>query len=92
MGNVVISPNINKERVRIDPNGNIINKDTKQIIERNEDNIQQSQQVQSPQPSQSSPLTIQQQIDEAKANLIKLEELKKLKIQQMKAELELLEK
>lgn len=33
MGNVVISPNIKKESVRIDPAGNIINPRTKQIVE-----------------------------------------------------------
>lgn len=32
MGKVVISPNIKKESVRIDPTGNIINAKTKQII------------------------------------------------------------
>lgn len=32
MGNVVISPNIKKESVRIDPSGNIINAKTKEII------------------------------------------------------------
>ena len=32
MGNVIISPNIKKESVRIDPSGNIINPKTKQII------------------------------------------------------------
>lgn len=39
-----------------------------------------------------SPLDIQAQIDQAKENLAKLEELKKLKIAEMKAQLELLEK
>ncbi|MCK9370990.1 hypothetical protein M0R04_13855 [Candidatus Dojkabacteria bacterium] len=33
MGNVVISPNIKKESVRIDPAGNVINPRTKQIIQ-----------------------------------------------------------
>lgn len=32
MGNVIISPNIKKESVRIDPSGNIIDPRTKQII------------------------------------------------------------
>ena len=32
MGNVIISPNIRKESVRIDPSGNVINPRTKQII------------------------------------------------------------
>lgn len=34
--NVFLSPNINKESVRIDPAGNIINAKTKEIIEKNE--------------------------------------------------------
>lgn len=53
---------------------------------------------QTPQPVYKAPqspvtnaLSIQEQIDEAKKHLEKLEELKKLKIAQMKAELELLE-
>ena len=33
MGNVVISPNIKKESVRIDPVGNIINAKTKQVVQ-----------------------------------------------------------
>lgn len=35
MGNVTISPNIKKESAFIDPNGNIIDRKTKQIIEEN---------------------------------------------------------
>lgn len=33
MGTVVISPNIRRESVRIDPSGNVINARTKQIIQ-----------------------------------------------------------
>ncbi len=32
MGNVIVSPNIKRESVRIDPGGNIINSRTKEII------------------------------------------------------------
>lgn len=32
MGNVIISPNIKRESVRIDPAGNIINPKTKEIV------------------------------------------------------------
>jgi len=35
MGNVILSPNIKKTSVRIDTSGNIIDKDTKQILEAN---------------------------------------------------------
>lgn len=36
MGNVVISPNIKKESVRIDIDGNIIDPRTKRVIEKKE--------------------------------------------------------
>lgn len=97
MGNVIISPNIKKQSDRIDPQGNIIDKRTKQIIEPvTPEYVPPAQPVEymSPQATKSpttSSLSIQEQIDEAKNNLLKLEELKKLKIAQMKAELELLE-
>lgn len=95
--NTIISPNIKKTSERIDPSGNIINPRTKQIVKPVEPEfvpptpeiIHTASPVEPPQLS--NPLSIQQQIDEAKANLAKLEELKKLKIAQMKAEIELLE-
>ena len=93
--NVVISPNIKRVTERIDTSGNVINPATKQIIIPNivetlspEDMV--PKEITQPVVS-SNPLSIQQQIDEAKANLLKLEELKKLKIAEMKAQLELLE-
>lgn len=93
--NVVVSPNIKRTSERIDPAGNVINPRTRQIVQPVEQPyIPPPEAPQAPTPiviPQSSPLTIQQQIDEAKANLEKLQELKKLKIAQMKAELELLE-
>lgn len=36
MGNILISPNIKKESVRIDTNGNLIDARTKQIVQKNE--------------------------------------------------------
>ncbi len=104
---VVISPNIKKTREYIDVNGNTVVPHTKQIIKSvNEDNYvptpEELKGITNPQPTTqpspeaqnapvSNPLSIQQQIDQAKENLVKLEELKKLKIAQMKMELELLE-
>jgi hypothetical protein len=97
MNNIVMSPNIKKVSERIDTKGNVINPVTKQVIvpnvieEINQEDM--TPKVVTPQPviPSSSPLSIQQQIDEAKANLVKLEELKKLKIAEMRAQLELLE-
>lgn len=97
--NVVISPNIKRVSERIDTQGNVINPATKQVIipnvveTVNQEDMQPKPVAQPIQQSvvSSSPLSIQQQIDEAKANLLKLEELKKLKIAEMKAQLELLE-
>lgn len=97
-GNVVISPNIKRVSERIDTFGNVINPATKQVIIPNvvetvsQEDMKPKTVAQSVVPHiQSNPLSIQQQIDEAKANLIKLEELKKLKIEEMKAQLALLE-
>ena len=97
---VVISPNIRKQSDRIDPAGNIINAKTKEIIqpvisEYVPPVITPTVAPEAPVTianTQSNPLSIKDQIDEAKANLAKLEELKKLKIAEMKAQLELLEK
>lgn len=93
--NTIISPNLKRISERIDPAGNVINPKTKQVIEPVEpEYIPPPEAPQAPMPivnAPSSPLTIQQQIDEAKMNLAKLEELKKLKIAEMKAQLELLE-
>lgn len=98
MNNVIISPNIKRVSERIDPSGNVINPVTKQVVIPNTPEYIPTVEDMTPktvvQPTlggASSPLSIQQQIDEAKANLLKLEELKKLKIAEMRAQLELLE-
>ena len=94
--NVIISPNIKKERERIDTKGNVINPRTKEIIKEEEKEFIPPQEAPQASPQAlntlDNPLSIQQKIDEAKENLAKLEELKKLKIAEMKAQLELLEK
>lgn len=93
----IISHNLKKTSDRIDPAGNIINPQTKQIIKAVElEYIAPTPTTAAPEapisvvPIQNSGLSIQQQIDAAKANLLKLQELKKLKIQEMEAELELM--
>lgn len=97
MGNVVISPNIRKQSDRIDPSGNIVNARTKEIIQPVEPAyvppVQETVEIpyKAPQAPTTNAISIQQQIDEAKENLLKLQELKKLKIAEMKAQLELLE-
>lgn len=95
MGGVVVSPNIKRESVRIDPAGNVINPRTKAIVTPVEVDVVSPVKVEevvetAPVPM-NSPLAIQQQIEDAKANLAQLEELKKLKIAEMKAQLELLQ-
>lgn len=96
--NVIISPNIKKQSDRIDTSGNIIDARTKQILKPNLPDYVFEEPAQAVAPAvepKMAPITnalsIQEQIDQAKENLTKLEELKKLKIAQMKAELELLE-
>ena len=102
MGNVLISPNIKRESVRIDPDGNIINARTKQIIQAVETPYIEPAQapVEAPvMPLEAPPqrvvqindLSVLDQIAQAKKHLVELEELKKLKIAEKKAELELLE-
>lgn len=94
--NVIISPNIKKVSERIDTKGNVINPRTKEIIKEVEKEFIPPQEAPQASPQAlntlDNPLSIQQKIDEAKENLAKLEELKKLKIAEMKAQLELLEK
>lgn len=96
MGGVVVSPNIKRESVRIDPAGNVINPRTKAIVTPVEVEVEVSPVkvepvVETAPAPMNSPLAIQQQIEDAKANLAQLEELKKLKIAEMKAQLELLQ-
>lgn len=101
---VVISHDIKKTKEAIDVNGNVVVPHTNQIIKSvDEDNYTptpeelasitkpKAPQVEVPQVNISSPLSVQEQINQAKENLAKLEELKKLKIAEMKAQLELLE-
>lgn len=101
--NVFISPNIKKESVRIDPSGNTIDARTKQILKPVEPEFVvpvATAPVETPYIApqapilnvtpQVSPLSIQDQITQAEANLAQLQELKKLKIAEMEAQLELL--
>jgi len=100
---VVISPNIKKTSERIDVQGNIINPRTKKVIQSNQtEYIPTPEEVakiapEAPQVAtvQSKPnvgaLSILDQIKQAEDNLKALKELKKLKIAEKKAELELLE-
>jgi len=104
MGNVIISPNIKKTSERLDFNGNTIDPKTKQIlVPREVESVLPPPKVSqtiAPQPprvavvnqnSTAGGLSILDQIEEAKRNLQALEELKKLKIAEKKAELELLQ-
>ena len=103
MGNVVISPNIKKTSERIDPQGNIINPRTKQIIQQNTLEYVPTPQAMAqaiapevPQApitshiSKDDGMSVLQQIQATKQRLAELEELKKLKISEKEAELELL--
>lgn len=99
-GKVILSQNPVKTSVRLDFNGNEIDPRTKQILV---PNVAESVlpppealvgPVQAPitqENTNSGTLSILEQIEEAKKNLASLEELKKLKIAEKKAELELLQ-
>jgi hypothetical protein len=116
--NVIISPNIKKERVRIDTLGNVIDPHTKEIIERNEvykptkeqiqaitERLAGTDATQTEEPSTdnapkglvqtlvdlSSPKAIQEQIYRVEEELNRLKELKRIKIEDMKRELQELE-
>lgn len=103
MGDVIISPNIKRESVRINPAGDIINPKTKQIIQPNKPDYtptieEINKSMTPPEPVipnttnvNSGAMSILDQIEEAKRNLKALEELKQLKIAEKKAELELLQ-
>ena len=88
---VVISPSPIKTSERIDINGNIIDPRTKQIvIPKEPDYVPPTTTTDTLQTSTPLPLpelSIQDQIEQAKANLIKLEEAKKVKIEEMEKEL-----
>jgi hypothetical protein len=98
---VILSPNIKKTSIRLDFEGNEIDPRTKQVIKPKEVESILPPEAQAPSESVIAPtagvtpnsggLSILQQIEEAKKNLQALEELKKLKIAEKKAELELLQ-
>lgn len=100
---VILSPNIKKTSERIDFDGNVVDPRTKQILVPKEVESVLPPSISSEAPveavktstTQTSPnagaMSILDQIAEAKKNLENLEELKKLQIQQKKAELELLQ-
>jgi len=90
MGGVVISPNIKKESVRISPSGDIIDPNTKQILQKNEPEIVEQPAMVEPEPVKTA-LTIQERIDATKKLLADLEEEKRLEIQKMKEALARLE-
>lgn len=95
MGNVVISPNLKKESVRINPSGDIIDKRTKEVIEPVAQEyvppVQPLPTPTAPVQSTNDSMSVVEQIKQAKQRVLELEELKKLKIAEKKAEIELLE-
>lgn len=99
MGGVFISPNIKKEKVRIDTAGNIIDPDTKQVIQEViPEFVAPTEPTPEPTP-QPTPTVIEQPrnksikelIAETEATLVQLKELRKQEIERMKAELAELE-
>ena len=104
---VVISNKLEKKRTSIDFNGNEVVPFTKQIIHYANENdytptseelagiTQPREEKLTEKPIEKTPvsnaLSIQEQIEQAEKNLAQLKELKKLKIAEMKAQLELLE-
>lgn len=96
MGKVIISSNIKKESVRIDPQGNIINPRTREILRRNEPEYvppkEEKNEVELTPKHQIYSMSIQDEIEETKKRLVALEERKKLQIEEMKKQLAELEK
>jgi len=94
----VISPNIRKESVRIDPDGNVINARTKQVIE--PVTPEYVAPPVTPPEAQNAPVAvvsyetvdIQSLIIQAENEVVRLKELKRQKIADMKKQLEDLEK
>lgn len=96
---VNISPNIRKESARIDPSGNVIDARTKEVITPVQ--AEYVPPVEAPVMPPIAPVTapiaqvgemsVIDQIAQAKKHLAELEELKKIRIAEKKAELELLE-
>lgn len=102
MGQTFISPNPVKTTERIDSNGNVINPKTKQIITPVETVYIPPTPPPEPTPeptgcpvtvveTKGDGLSVLEQIEQAKAHLQSLEELKRLKIEEKKKELELLQ-
>ncbi len=101
--NTIISPNIKKTSERIDPQGNIINPKTKEIIRPNTQEYiptPEEQAIVSPQATEAptvvvsasrTPKVIQEEIVAVEAKLELLKEEKKAKIEEMRKELEELE-
>jgi len=97
--NTIISNNLKRTSERIDPAGNIIDARTKQIIQPVETpyipTAAESAGTPAPVVSQitpiSNPIDIQTQIEQAEAKVTELKELKRLKIVEMKKQLEALE-
>lgn len=99
--NVVISPNIQKSSERIDQNGNVIDKLTKQVIEPKQQEYIPPQSVEVPVEAHLAPvfapqttetpksgtLSIQEQINATEAKLNELKEAKKQQIEEMKKQL-----
>lgn len=91
---VFISPNIKKESVQINPNGDFIDPQTKQVIEENKPEFTAPQQVEiEPQITVEQPRnkSIKELIADTEATLAQLKEMRKQEIERMKAELAELE-
>ena len=95
MGGVMISPNVKKTSVRIDTAGNEINPKTKQIVQKVQEEYVVPKEIKTEvlqQITPTSPLSIQQQIEQAEKHLADLKVQKKAEIERMKEQLRELEK
>ena len=102
-GGVIISPNIKRTKESINVNGDKVVPFTKQIIEKNEPAYVPTPEevnkavAKTPEPLPAHPdstmdsLSVLEQIEATKKKLVELEELKRLKIEEKKKELELLQ-
>lgn len=98
--NTFISPNIKRTSERINPNGDVINPKTKQVISQNtQEHIPSQEEVSATLPQATeSPTTvlntsrtlkvIKDEIIAIEAKLAALQEERKLKVEEMKKELE----
>lgn len=97
---VFISPNIKKESVRINPNGDIIDPKTKQVIQEIEPEfVAPTEPIEQP-PKElvgevvkqfEQTKSIKELIAETEATLVQLKEMRKQEIERMKAEVAELE-